>query len=438
MDFSLLLPDFSGIDSSPPKAVPASPTKVEEPKKIARPLFEDLSSPTQPRPPLAPIKGRVKSPFKKEPSPAKGKENEGKVNISPQKAKPSESDCFLSDMSFFMSDIGFSAPKGRSSWEDSPAKSDKASVKRQKPRGKDAISMKKAPLTSAMLPPQKLRIDESEHPIELLGKGTQHCVHAFTGEVQKITFGTVKGPVTVESHKIALRVLLSVAVGPDPRSVRIQHQRDLAGYDWYVKNGLNVPKMFVRPDPCDSQELHPDTFVDKYDPKSGGFAIVEKVSTKISLEGVRTAASLSALPQESKPLMLFAIGEWKKFVRYMAKNAKSPYASFPESTALFDDFKPANVGRNEAGFCHLDPFLPDNPADRILFSSMREFVDGNGALFEEIFDLLMEDEELLKSLSGNTEKLALFKSALKGSIETMVADGRKENGGKFPLPKHKG
>lgn len=270
-----------------------------------------------------------------------------------------------------------------------------------------------------------IMLEGKEHPISASKCGTYHMVHHFTGPRREITVNTVSGPVTFNSDEYCLRRLLLVGT-PSNLGVMRMHEGDMEAYDLYVTNGLNVPKMIVRPDPCNGKPLHPQTVMDSLEPKTGGFALVRAAQTGFTLTGVRQASDLSKLSGDTAQLFNWAIGEWKKFVLGLATNGR----------AIFDDFKPANVGRIGGEFCHLDPTKPDLSPARILVASLREFVDGNENLFCEIVGLLWKDPALLKHYGDDKDKFALFVNYLGAQMSQELNAMKANNNGHFPLPRH--
>lgn len=270
------------------------------------------------------------------------------------------------------------------------------------------------------------------YPYANVGAGEQHQVIRLLGPNRKITWQTKGGFVSFNSDEVVIRCIHE-AVKVNDHSRR--HRADMACYALYLERGLAVPRMYIRPDLSLPSELtHPDTFIDQVAPgSSGGFCVVERVEAGFTAEAIfdktlpdgtnPNAPSLAAIAVNSPrtyELIQFALSQWKEFVRFMARKAEPPYveefpsgiiSKFGENTALFNDFKPDNIGRNANGFLHLDVLKPVLAADNLLYKSLNQFVRGNKQIFDEILRELFADPALV-GICGSQARLSLFQSSL--------------------------
>lgn len=322
-----------------------------------------------------------------------------------------------------------------------------------------------------------IRLNNVEYRVVHLGAGAFHDVYGFVDD-QPMTLQTITGPVTFNSTDVVIRTLSSNA------AVQKELIDDFTCYHLYVNNGLNVPQVYVWPDcgfpvypnverhpasldpayavpsldcggvnhparctdlyNAEKDRAHARTFVDTANPaKVGGFAIVERVEVGFTAEEIfeaKSIADVSVRDRRTGQLLTFAIGEWTKYVRYMAKYSKPPYTElgysrFPVEATLFNDFKPDNVGRTKAGmFVHVDQLTPENteklPPNDPLVKSLMAFTGANKAVFEEIVDLLLSDRELM-ALCGGEENGSRFVSGLKA----LLVEQRQQEYPTFSSPK---
>lgn len=252
------------------------------------------------------------------------------------------------------------------------------------------------------------------YPYAPVAHGEWHQVIRLTGENRRITWLTHGGPVSFMSDEVVVRYPHDDIL---PSAYIHNLRADMRCYELYLGRGLPLPIMYIRPDlGVSANRTHRDTFIDTAKPNtSGAFAVVEKVEAGFTVDAVNkvvvkvkggvpvyaanAASSLAEVRRRDArtgELMDFALEQWTMFLRFMALHSEPPYTRFPGTAILFHDFRPDNVGRNAQGFLHLDQLSPEVevPANDSLFKSLTAFVDKNRAIFDEILNRLLDDQEL--------------------------------------------
>lgn len=257
--------------------------------------------------------------------------------------------------------------------------------------------------------------------------GTEHAVHFFT-EQRLITVMTVGGPKVFQAKNAVMKTH-TYAIPLTKAGVNRLMLCDMQAYDYYLQRGLNVPEILVRPNLYDGKAMHKDTFIDPRNPLSGGFWICERIKVGFNIDGVRTAANLAALTGETAQMMDWSIGQFQHYLRHWAQHKE----------ALFDDFKPENIGFGAKGFCHADPHLPIDLDDlndpsyvmNIFFEGLRRFFDGNEVIYNEMLQKILSDPRLAALFSDQTA-FKTFQTTTVYYLSGRIADWKKEFNGLFP------